>query len=77
MTIETLLTDMIAQLPNLAIAVAVLYWQKQTIDKLLDHQRSLLDKMLEMVKREEERTESIARSYTVIAPKQPHNGGAD
>jgi hypothetical protein len=74
MTIETLVGDLIKNLPNLAIAVAVLYWQKQTIDSLLAHQRQLIDKLIEMVSR----AERLAESQTVTTPngaRLPSHGG--
>lgn len=49
MTVETLVSSIIDQLPNLAIALLVLYWQRKTIDDLLSHQRTLIDRLLQMV----------------------------
>lgn len=49
MTIESWAAELIVQLPNLAVALLVLYWQRKTIDELLLHQRTLVDKLLQMV----------------------------
>lgn len=49
MTVETLVSNLIEQIPNLAIALLVLYWQRKTIDDLLSHQRTLIDRLLQMV----------------------------
>jgi hypothetical protein len=76
MTIEALISDLIKNLPNLAIAVAVLYWQKQTIDSLLAHQRQLIDKLIEMVSRAERLAESNASAaQTPNGAKLPSHGG--
>lgn len=44
---ETILTALLTQLPNLAVAVWCIYNYQQTIKGLLDQQNKLLDKLLE------------------------------
>ena len=66
MTVEQWLSDLVAQLPNLAIALLVLYWQRQTIDSLLNHQRQLIDKLVEMVDEVRE-----VDKIQMTAPKEP------
>ena len=49
MALEQWLADLTVQLPNLAVALLVLYWQRKTIDELLEHQRQLVDRLLQIV----------------------------
>ena len=49
MTVEQWIADLIVQLPNLAVALLVLWWQRMMIDKLLEHQHTLIDKLIQMV----------------------------
>lgn len=44
---ETLLTSLLTQLPNLAVAVWCIYNYQVTIKGLLDQQNKLLDQMLQ------------------------------
>lgn len=43
---ETILTSLVSQLPNLAVAVWCIYNYQQTIKGLLDQQNKLLDQLL-------------------------------
>lgn len=46
---EAMLNTLLTQLPNLAIAVWMLWQQKQTIDSLLSTQTKLIDRLLDYV----------------------------
>lgn len=50
MGLETIITDLIAVLPNLAVALAALYWTTKRIDVLLEHQSKLVDELVEVLK---------------------------
>lgn len=50
--------DLIKNLPNLTVALAALWWSSRTIDKMLQHQQHLIDKLLE-----------IARTQALISEK--------
>lgn len=71
---EQLISQVVSNLPNLAVAVAVLYWQKQTIDQLLAHQRQLLDKLIEMVTRAENVASSAANAPLAVMRTNNHGG---
>lgn len=73
MTIEALISDLITQLPNLAVAAVVLFWQRQTIDRLLEQQQKLIDKLLAMVDdvREGERVVIDRNNAAVARPTTP------
>lgn len=67
MTLEQWFADLVVQLPNMAVALLVLYWQRKTIDELLLHQRTLVDKLLQMVDDVREVDQIRLTSY-----KEPH-----
>lgn len=46
---EQMLANVITNLPNFAVALVMLWWQKQTIDTLLANQTKLIDRLLEYV----------------------------
>lgn len=46
---EQLLANVITNVPNFAVALVMLWWQKQTIDTLLANQTKLIDRLLEYV----------------------------
>lgn len=48
MQIETLIANIINNLPNFAIAVVVLYWQEKRIERLLEVQAQLINQLLAM-----------------------------
>jgi hypothetical protein len=50
---ETLFESVIVNLPNFAVAFVVLYWQSKMIDKLLDNQTRLLERLLDKAAIEE------------------------
>lgn len=43
---ENLLLEVVGQLPNLGVAVAILWWQSKTIERLLNTQEKLIDQLL-------------------------------
>lgn len=46
---EQMILNMLDQLPNIAVAVAVLWWQQKTISRLVDSQIELIEKYTSMV----------------------------
>jgi hypothetical protein len=48
---EELVIRMIEQLPNVCVAILVLYWQRKLIEKLLDVQQQQLDALLDIVRK--------------------------
>lgn len=50
---EELIFGLIEQLPNLAVALAALWWCSRIISQMLDHQRTLIDRLLDMARRNE------------------------
>lgn len=52
---EDLLLNVITNLPNFAVAIIMLFWQRQTIDRLLDTQAKLVDRLLDYVDRDKAR----------------------
>jgi len=55
---EATLSTMVQQLPNLAVAIWMLWTQKKTIDSLLDTQTKLIDRLLDYVDVDKARAES-------------------
>lgn len=51
---EELIVNVIANIPNFAVALIMLHWQKQTIDKLLENQSKLIERLLQYVDDERE-----------------------
>lgn len=68
MTIETWFAEFVTQMPYLAVPLLVLYWQRKTIDELLQHQRTLVDKLLQMVDdvREVDQVRLVQRDDPVV-----------
>lgn len=73
MTVEALIRDLITQLPNLAVAAVVLFWQRQTIDRLLEQQQKLIDKLMDMIDdvREGEKVVIARNSQAIARPTSP------
>jgi hypothetical protein len=46
---EQIILNMLEQLPNMAVAIVVLWWQQKTINRLVDSQIELIDKYTSMV----------------------------
>lgn len=47
--VETFVTSIISLLPNIAVAIWMLYQQGRTIDSLLDNQTKLIDRLLNYI----------------------------
>jgi hypothetical protein len=43
---EELITNVILNIPNFSVAILVVFWQNRMIDKLLENQRVLLERLL-------------------------------
>jgi hypothetical protein len=46
---EQMILNMLEQLPNMAVAIVVLWWQQKTINRLGDSQIELIEKYTNMV----------------------------
>lgn len=61
---DAMLQNLITNLPNFAVALVMLWWQKQTIDQLLSVQERLIERLLAYVdndKREAAQVLSIVK----------------
>jgi hypothetical protein len=54
-----LLSQMIAALPNMAVALLTLYWMMKRIDALLTHQAKLIDQLVETMKETRQMAKTI------------------
>lgn len=63
---EEALMVLLDSLPNLGVALLVLYWQKNTIDALLSHQRALIDRLLGLI----EKVQALTDAYALNVPNQ-------
>jgi hypothetical protein len=61
---DQLLTNVITQLPNFAVALVMLWWQKQTIDQLLDNQTKLIDRLLTYVDNDKQAVQRVIDAST-------------
>lgn len=87
--IDQSILQLIQQLPNLAIALIALAWlanvagkmnesQSQTVRELIAHQKTLIDKLLVMVDREQALKEQIADATLFkIETRQPGAAAGD
>lgn len=64
---EQLLANVITNIPNFAVAIVVLYWQRQTIDRLIDSHAKLSDRFLDYVARDNARIAADS-----VAPVHSH-----
>jgi len=46
---DQILVNVLTLLPNFAVGLLMLYWQRQTIDRLLETQSKLIDRLLQYV----------------------------
>lgn len=65
---ESLLTGLLTQLPNLAVAVWCIYNYQQTIKGLLDQQNKLLDQLLQA---RGLKSDSLAASHSTEGADHP------
>ena len=56
---EQLLTNIITNLPNFAVALVMLWWQKLTIDQLLENQTKLIDRLLTYVDNDKQTVQRV------------------
>jgi hypothetical protein len=61
---DQLLSTIITQLPNLAVAIWMLWQQQQTIKSLLATQEKLIDRLLSYVDNDKKQAEEIRSSVT-------------
>lgn len=50
MDVESAIVTFISSSPNLAVALLVLWWTTKRIDALLDHQSTLINQLVEMMR---------------------------
>jgi hypothetical protein len=62
--VDELIQTIITQLPNLAVAVWMLWQQQQTIKSLLANQQTLIDRLLTYVDNDKDRTEQMRAVIT-------------
>ncbi len=66
---DNLVQTIITQIPNLGVAVWMLWQQQQTIKSLLDTQQKLIDRLLNYVDEDKQRAQQAVASAT-----RPVNG---
>lgn len=66
---DQLLTNVITQLPNFAVALIMLWWQKQTIDQLLENQTKLIDRLLSYVDNDKQTVQRVIEASTPTTNK--------
>lgn len=65
---DQLFLNVIQQLPNFAVALIMLYWQKQTIDQLLANQTKLIDRLLEYVDTDKRTVQRVIEGSSSSTP---------
>lgn len=65
---DEFIKSLVMQAPNLAVAIAVLYWQRKTIDQLVANQTALIDKLLEFVDSERQHQADQSRLKSDSVP---------
>lgn len=66
---DQFLTNIITQLPNFAVALVMLWWQKQTIDQLLENQTKLIDRLLTYVDNDKQTVQRVIDASTPTTSK--------
>ena len=56
---EQLLINVVTNLPNFAVAIVMLFWQRQIIEKLLESQSHLIDRLLQYVDNDKQAAERV------------------
>lgn len=74
---EQAVLNLVNLLPNFAIGLLMLYWQRQTIDRLLDTQSKLIDRLLQYVDSDKEafRAVGLTTARERVIPSEPHPDG--
>jgi len=62
---EDLLSTIITGLPNLAVALIMLWWQRQTINELMATQQKLIDRLLDYVDNDKQRAQQVLSAQAV------------
>jgi hypothetical protein len=57
--VDELLSTVILNFPNLAVALVMLFWQRQIIEKLLESQSHLIDRLLQYVDNDKQAAERV------------------
>ena len=72
---DAMLQNLITNLPNFAVALVMLWWQKQTIDQLLENQKALIDRLLQYVDKDKQTVNAaIAAQVATNTAITPPNG---
>lgn len=58
--LEQILGELLPQLPNLAVALAALYWTATRIDKMIDAQQTLVQQLLQLCAQHQQLVETIS-----------------
>lgn len=69
--VETFVTSIISLLPNIAVAIWMLYQQGRTIDSLLDNQTKLIDRLLNYIDSDKAEARRMVAQVTPPPKTQP------
>jgi hypothetical protein len=69
---EQLLINVVTNLPNFAVAIVMLFWQRQIIEKLLESQSHLIDRLLQYVDNDKQAAERVIAQVASSADSMPH-----
>jgi hypothetical protein len=68
---EQLLINVVTNLPNFAVAIIMLFWQRQIIEKLLESQSHLIDRLLQYVDNDKQAAERVIAQGASSADSMP------
>jgi hypothetical protein len=68
---EELMMNVIANLPNFAVALVMLYWQRQTIDRLMATQDKLIERLLTYVDNDKTRAAAERKATQEMMSVKP------
>lgn len=69
---DNLVSTIVTQLPNLGVAVWMLYQQQQTIKAMLDNQTKLIDRLLTYVDNDKKTVAQVVAQNAPQSPNLPH-----
>jgi hypothetical protein len=69
--VEQLLINVVTNLPNFAVAIVMLFWQRQIIEKLLESQSHLIDRLLQYVDNDKQAAERVIAQGASSADSMP------
>lgn len=72
---EQLFTNLLSQFPNFAVALVMLWWQKVTIEKLLETQTKLIDRLLTYVDNDKLRAAALVHAQTAAGANKDERAG--